>query len=160
MATINEALTVMINRVVDSVYLTCAKNKIGYDNFCKIIDDLEDRAFVDLFKNYGTRPYIKKQFLNATLSDVNPEADLKAHLSSLSLSLRDMLIMIEGKRDNVNKIKNFDILKTPFLDNYKIVLNNLTSYLLAYNDMLLELEQCNDESEMNKNLEEFLGIAE
>lgn len=160
MATINEALTVMINRVIDSVYLVCTKNKIGYKNFCKIIDDLEDRAFTDLYKNYGTRPYIKKQFLNSTLSDVNPEQDLKEHISSLSLSIRDILIMIEGKRENVNKIKNFNVLKTPFLDNYKSVLNNLTSSLLAYNDMLLELEQCSDESEMNKNLEEFLGKAD
>jgi len=160
MATINQALTVMINRVIDSVYLVCTKNKISYKNFCKIIDDLEDRAFVDLFKNYGTRPYVKKQFLNSTLSDVNPEQDLKEHISSLSLSIRDMLIMIEGKRENVKKIKNFKVLKTTFLDDYKTALNNLTSYLLAYNDMALELEQCNDESEMKKVLQEFLGNAE
>lgn len=160
MATINEALTVMVNRVIDSVYLICTKNNIGYKNFCEIVDDIEDRAFNEMYKKYGTHPYVKKQFLDAKLSNINPEADLKEHIRSLSLSVRDMLIMVEGKREHLKKLKNFDVLKTSFLDNYKTSLNDLSSTLLAFNDMLIELEQCDDENEMNKLLKEFLGIDE
>ena len=62
MANINEQLALMVNKVVDSVYLVVMENKIGWENFCKIIDRIEDYAFDDIYKHMAHGHIIRKNF--------------------------------------------------------------------------------------------------
>lgn len=150
----------MVNRIFDAVYLSCKKNKISYKKACDIINQIEDDSFTEIFKQYSIRPYKKRQFLDREISEVNPEEDLKGYINRLSLSVSDMLIMFDGHRENLNRVKSSGVLKTKFFENYKKNLNNLVSQMLAFQDILLELLECDDEIEMNQILENYLGEAE
>jgi len=157
---INEGLTLMVNRVIDSVYLVCAKNKISYKNFCDIIDDLEDRAFSEMYKNYGTRPYKKRDFLHPVISENNSEGDFKEYINRVSLSLSDMLSTLEFHRKNISQIKSSHSIYIKFFEVYKKNLDNITSVILTQQDILLDILQSVDENEIQEKLEAYLDSAE
>lgn len=159
MANISQNLDTFVNRLMDAVYVVCVNKKIDYESYLDIFEQIENDALIPLYRACHTKPYVKRQFLEPVkLSEENPGEDLKALISRLSQAVRDAMTALEFHRMNLNQLKaQSAIFKTKLFDNMLKSLGAVISVLLAFADVLLELEQCQDEFEMDEILKNYLG---
>lgn len=146
-----------VNRVVDGIYLSSVELKISFEDFTKIISKVEDIAFIEIYKNYATHPYIKKSYLEPVLIDDHNEIDIKEYMQRLSMTLRDVLIMIESHRDYISRVKESRSNNIEFLKNYKKSFNDVAAVLISYNDILLEMLEQSSDDEMNEVLKRYFS---
>lgn len=159
MANISQNLDIFVNRLMDAVYVSCTKKMIDWKGSLDIVEQIENDALIPLYRACHTKPYVKRQFLEPVkLSEENPGEDLKALISRLSQAVRDAMTALEFHRMNLNQLKEQSaIFKTKLFDNVLNSLGAVISVLLAFADVLLELEQCQDEFEMDEILKNYLG---
>ncbi len=147
----------IVNRCVDAIYLSSIELKLDYETFTKIVRKLEDLVFVELYKNHSTFPYRKKSYLEPVYLDITKNYDIKEYINRLSLTLRDVLIMIESHRDYISRVKEKRINNVEFLKNYKKSFNDIAAVLITYNDILLEMLDCDNEDQMNEVLKKYFS---
>lgn len=143
-------------RVVDGIYIAAVNLKLPYDSFCSIVEKVEDLAFTDIYAEHSLLPYRKKSYLDPVYVDVVNSKDIKEGIDGLSLKLRDLTILLEGHKKKLSKIKMSLVLKKDFLEKYKDSINNLIGTVISYNDVLMEMLECDNEDEMENILDVFL----
>lgn len=152
-----EILRQFVSRCVDAIYICSLEMKFSYEQFAKIVRKLEDLVFVELYQKHSTFPYRKQSYLDPVYLDVTSDYDIKEYINRLSLTLRDVLIMIEGHRYHISRIKEKRINNIEFLKNYKKSFNDIAATLISYNDILLEMLDCDNEDQMNDILKEYFS---
>lgn len=158
MANISQNLDVFVNSLMDAVYVVCVNKNIDWKDYLDIIEQIENDALIPLYRACHTKPYMKRLFDNVEKDKIISSEDAKAYITRLLQSIRDAMNLMELHRENLNKLKNQSSkVFVNVFDNMLKSLGAVISVLLAFADVLLELEQCEDEFQMDEILKNYLG---
>lgn len=157
----NKQMTILWNRINDSIYKICSQEGIDYKAICNIQGEVKKQIELNPNKQ---NPYLKKpkenERVDQILSGVG-KYDLKDFIQKMSLTLRDLMLILEGKREQIKKIKDEKSISSEWVSFNEDKLNKILSELLVYQDILFDLEYCNgNETEMNQIIQRMINESE
>lgn len=157
----NKQMAILWNRINDSVFNICSDLGIEYQSICKIQDGIKRQIELNPNKE---NPYLKKLKENDRIDQILTgvgKYNLTDFIKSLSLTLRDLMLILEGKREQIKKIKDEKSISPEWITYNEDKLNRILSELLVYQDVLFDLEYCNgNEIEMNQIIEKIVSKSE
>lgn len=148
----NYKLTLMQNRINDILYSYQGVNP-------EIIAEMQSKINL-IFQDIGKKnPYkIRLERVPVLIQKLlgKPEFDLNEFIGLLYLSIQDTLMILQAKQFQLSQIlkgkRNYSAFRQSSLMKIDTRIKELQSYLITFQDDLLELKECKSEKELIKKI--------
>lgn len=148
----NYKLTLMQNRINDILYSYQGVNP-------EIIAEMQSKINL-IFQDIGKKnPYkIRLKKVDVLLQKLlgKPEFDINEFIELLYLSIQDTLLILQAKQFQLSQIlkgkRNYSAFRQSSLMKIDNRIKELQSYLITFQDDLLELKECKSEKELIRKI--------